>query len=772
MKKILFAAILTLSMALISGCGSNDFDVPGQDNNGSVDQNGSNGGGNDDNGTGGDNSLGISFMNATSIVVSSGGQKKTVSVQLVDKDSVGISGKTVKVKTLPAIYGSLSPSSSKTDESGKATFSYTAPKDISKLNNTSHLIEFFYQASSSSKIAATAMIKFSNSVIDTDQNITLPIVVIPEKKRNITLNSNSQSEDIEIHVYKDGAPYSGGKVKVVLPNKVLSGKDVGSFNSYEIAPVNGKATFYYTGPSNLISLINSGDTESVFGFYHTENMEAKQEMHVKYERPQNSHVSRNYYLDMSTDGDFSMGIPDQEKTFTVLLKAQDGSGQNEDLTTEQITKLTVETTNGTVAQILDGQSLVNKKDLTLSSNGGSFVLKSKKLSGLVPIKVTLEFTDVNGKTHGEGGDFPPLTTIINVRVFSGPPTAISISYVGTTQDAQRAKYIETFAITVTDEYGNKVNTHPNISVGAIAGYAVAGTEASGAETNETRRLFYGRSDILNGSANGHIIPGANHSATFTADPANVFKYTNAEGNNTDKLVVFGAGKNYEAMGKWDFAKSSDSTLDLEDQYFGSDRSGLYYAVGHNYYQDQCLDDGREWIGFTDASSYIVDDEGTVRVKYIYDYHLTGKDVTVWVNLDGLQPDSGKKIRLGEATKHTLRGTGFTKVPSNGYKLEKGQSGYGTFVIWHENAPERYRNGHFGYVIKSGSTCAYQVVATSNWFDARTCSNSVNVGDIDGDGRDDYIGTNDGTSYVTFFLTAPDDKACTFDIDGVMVSSEF
>lgn len=130
---------------------------------------------------------------------------------------------------------------------------------------------------------------------------------------------------------------------------------------------------------------------------------------------------------------------------------------------------------------------------------------------------------------------------------------------------------------------------------------------------------------------------------------------------------------------------------------------------------------------------------------------------VWVNLDGIQPDTGKKTRIGEVTKHTLRTAGLISAPSVGYKLAKGTSGYGTFTIWHENAPERYRNAHFGYDVKAGSTCAYHLVAASNSFDARTCDNG---------------NSSDGTSYVTFLLSAPPDKDCTFDITNILPSSEF
>jgi len=600
-------------------------------------------------------------------------------------------------------------------------------------------------------------------------NQILPITVVPTQYKDFVLKENSKSFEIDIKVFNNNAPYTKGVVKVKLPSKAINGVDVGSFEKYEVAVDDqGVAKFNYTGPGNLKALIDSGDNASTFGFYHEDNPNAISQMVLKYEMPQEEIVNRNYSISITTNGEFSIGIPEKKKTFSVALQAKDASNNPVNLDTEKINGITVKTKNSTIAQLLDGTSLADA--VTLSNDSTSFTLVSKKLSGLVPVEVTIDFVDINGNNK-------TLTKLVNVRVMSGPPTAISISYVGTSQDASRSKYIETLAISVTDEYGNKVNTNPHISVGAIAGYAVDGSATNSTETNETKRLFYGKTDIENGTANGEIVPSGGNKAIFNAQPSGVFKYVDAEGNNTDKLVVFGKGKNYEAMGKWDFSKENDSTLNLTDDYYGIQRDKLYYAVGHNYYQDQCREDGREWIGNTDSDGYTVKENGTVRVMYSYDYHLTGKDVLIWVNLKGEQPDTGKKTRIGEVTKHTLRGMGLVARPSDGYTIRKGTSGFGTFTIRHKNAKEWYRNAHFGYSVKSGSTCSAVEVASSNSFDARTCSNTQSYSlDDDNNASTPNIsgssGYTNGTSYVTFLLSAPADKDCTFNITNILPSGEF
>ncbi|HIP28703.1 MAG TPA: hypothetical protein EYG82_05955 [Sulfurovum sp.] len=690
----------------------------------------------------------ITLINETKFLeVHANNEVRNISVDVVNGNGIGVKGKEVSISAISGMeYGAITGASTvTTDGAGRAIFTYTAPNDISTVEGKSTTVTLSTRKEDNSTIAREVTITFKKQI--ENNGTSVPVVIAP--KQTISLTSNSQTVQLEIRVLDQATnrPYTTGNVLVIMPKKVLDNIDVGTFASSSVAVENGRAIFDYTGPADLKSLIANNDLSSVFKFSHEANTQSEVAITVTYEL-KDPYVPSNYELITSTqDGNQTMGLLAQ-KTFSIFLKNDKG-----DLVSDsQINKVTIRSVNATVGKLINAGATVDTLAFTGANaiNNKSFVVATFKLSGLLPINIKVDFTDANGKAQS-------LSTIMNVIVFSGPPTAISISYVSTTQDAGRAKYIEKLAISVTDEYGNRVNTNPSIAVGAIAGYTVDGRESSGVETHLTRRLFYGRQDVASGSANGEIVPSAGNKARFVADPSGVFKYVNAEGSNSDKLVIFGERKNYEAMGKWDFAKDGNSILALQDNYYGIQRSGLYYAVGHNYYQDLCRADGREWLGNADSDTYTVDDKGTATVNYSYDYHLTGKDVLIWVNLDGFQPDTGKRTRIGEVTKHTLRGTGLTKVPSAGYSLAKGESGTAHFVIWHENAPERYRNAHFAWAIKGGSTCTPTLVATSNNFDARTCSNGA---------------SSDGTSYVTYAIQAPADKECTFNIERITVSSEF
>ena len=467
-------------------------------------------------------------------------------------------------------------------------------------------------------------------------------------------------------------------------------------------------------------------------------------------------VPSGYEVSVTTkDNDFNMGIPNIEKSFSINVKDANGNLLNNDF---KITKIEVLTENSLIVQLLDKETGQSTNSLLLKNeNNSSFTLSSKKFSGIAPIRVNIDFIDTNRKLKN-------LSTLISIPVKSGPPSAISISYVSTGHDEARAKYEEKFAVSVTDEYGNRVNTKPYISLGAIVGYAVDGRESSSVESSQTRRLYYGQSDIQEGAiANGTVDPLGDEVANTTnfedttAARSNVFKWVNAEGANSDKLVVFGKGKNYEAMGKWDFSKLNNSTLTLEDDYFGEFRSNLSYAIGRNYYQDQCKDDSREWLGTTDSESYQLDDEGTVIVSYKYDYHLMGKDALVWVNLNGYQSDTQKNTRLGEVTKHTLLGQGLRALGGTA-SLDANETKSITYEIWHEAVPHvPYRNAHFGWRDLESNDCEVLDVQSSNEVDARTCDNGW---------------SQEGRSYITLLLRSAEDKGCTFGIEDILVSNEF
>ncbi|MDQ7047890.1 MAG: hypothetical protein Q9M39_09925 [Sulfurovum sp.] len=167
-------------------------------------------------------------------------------------------------------------------------------------------------------------------------------------------------------------------------------------------------------------------------------------------------------------------------------------------------------------------------------------------------------------------------------------------------------------------------------------------------------------------------------------------------------------------------------LQLKDDYTGQTRSNLFFAVGHNNRQDLCSA-GNEFIGNMKANNYQLNENGHALIEFEYDYHLTGKDIMVWVNLVGFQADNGNTGRIGEAKKHTLRGAGFVSPES--YTLGAGERAEYRFTVEHKNAPENYRNGHFS-AATIGACTVVGTVDWSNYHDARDCNNTKGYIELD------------------------------------------
>lgn len=678
---------------------------------------------------------------STPLVVHEAESVHIISVDVVDANGIGVSGKSVSITAVKGVqFGSIvSASITQSDSAGHALFSYKAPVDMTAVDKMQTTLSVSLLENNATVMSKTMTIEFDKSS-STIPGEVVPIVVTPTA--SYTLTENNKNLQWTIKVFEEGTstPYTSGTVKVILPSKVVSGVDVGSFQEYNATvDSTGKAVFSYTGPQDLQALVNSGDNGAVFEFYHELNPTNKTTITTSYDTSGGGYTPASYTLTtISSDGKQTIGLQSQ-KQFTLYLKDDQGTLIDD----ADITNVSMTTQNALVGKLFDPATGTDVLNLTYAGadakNSKGFTVVTYTSSGLLPVKIIVDFLDSNGVAK-------QLSILMNVVVLSGPPTAMSISYAGVEQNTTTAKYIEKFAVTVTDAYNNPINTNPFVSTGAMVEYAVDGSAATDTRTTSSPRLWHGQLD-----SHGNIAaPDANNKTTFDAG-SDVFKYVDY---SNDKLVVFGAGFVYEALGKWDiFDTGSDSMLDLKDDYFGSDRTGLFYAIGHNNRQDLCRTDGTEYVGNMISPSYQIDATGHALIEFSYDYHLTGKDIMVWVNLTGYQADTDTTIRIGEAKKHTLRGNGL--VTPDAYSLKPGVTGYYRFNIHHENAPEWYRNGHFGYAVVGSCT----VLPSDPGEDK---------GNYDYDARD----CNLVTSYVRLKVTNNTTEDCTITLDGIAVSNEF
>ena len=501
------------------------------------------------------------------------------------------------------------------------------------------------------------------------------------KNSSLEVTKNSQSANIIVSVFDAlNRPAVDGSVSVIYPNIVKEGIDVGSFTPTVLDVKDGVASFTYTAPSDLSSLSN---TATSFQFYYNDDVANSTSLELSFKPDPDQVVHKIYSINLQPQNDeYKMQLEDT-KSFSITLVDDD----NFPVANEKVNKLSVSLENSFIATLIKSDATEGTSIFYEKENAVTMALKSSTKSGLVAIKVNANFTDVNG-------DAQDINATLNLVVESGPPTAISISYVDTAQDAPRAKFIERFAISVTDKYLNPVNTNPSVSVGAIIGYAHYSTPA----LTESNRIFMNNRD-------GAL-------ATLSVDALDIAQdidlaTTDIDVNN-DILVTFGDGYRYPASGGWLFNSFSKNSLPLlPNQYTEESTDKLGYAIGHNYRQDQCRL-GVEWIGQTTLQDGVskLDEKGTAIAELTYDYYLVGKDILFYANIIGHDNKLAKDLRVGEAKKHTLRGHGIKFGEVVALESKEGSSSSANFFLWLKDtggdasSGVAYRNANFTYEVKA------------------------------------------------------------------------
>lgn len=567
---------------------------------------------------------------------------------------------------------------------------------------------------------STEDVSDTDNTIDTNGTLSISFVNGVFSKE---LTINKEVVSVEVLVFdSDNSPYSEGKISIAYPEKVKTGIDVGSFAAQEVDIEDGKALFTYTAPSNLQERVDADDSSTVFGFYLTADPSTGEEFTFNYNPTSNQIELTDYTLEqtLSTES-YTM---DLESSVDMSFGVKEGDNNVED---SDITSITVKLLSPALAELHDRFN--NSGDeLSFTTNNVSLNLVSNTVSGIVPIEVTAVFVDANG-------DSQTLVEVFNTTIFSGPPTAMSISYEGTSHDEVNAKFQDRMIIRVVDKYGNMVNTAPAVSSYLIAGY----TLENSADLNS--RVIFETTDAEAGTMNP-----TDNTFTSTADFSNVDIYN-------DILFTYGNGYTYNVSGKWDIASVNGGELTLVDKIDAtSNVSNMGFRIGHNYRQDTCRD-GREWIGFVTLESDRLDSKGMVGAVINYDYYLTGKNVSLGIDLVGYTANGDITSKFGESIIHTLRSLGLEAT--NTCDIPAGAVGVGcTISLKIAETGEWYRNSNVGYALK--------------------LSDQVSVTRVSGQGDDihDCLISN-GAVYETFSVTNGDLEATgTVEMTDIIVGSEF
>lgn len=581
-------------------------------------------------------------------------------------------------------------------------------------SNNSDVVASVENDTSSSEITDT-----DNS---TDTNGTVSISFINGVfSKELTLNG--EVARIEVLVYSgDNSPHDEGEISIAYPEKVKTGVDVGSFAIQTVAVEDGKAVFSYTAPNDLQERVDANDKSTIFSFYLASDPLVSEDFTFNY-NPTSDQTSVSTYKLEQTLASESYTMP-LESTIDMSFSV---SGDDKNLDDSDIVSMKIKLLNPSLAELQDRFN--NSGDeLSFTVNNVSVNLISNTISGIVPIEVTVSFLDVNGKTQ-------TLVSVFNTTILSGPPTAMSISYEGTAHDEANVKFQEAMVITVVDKYFNRVNTSPAVSSYLIAGYTLENN------SDLNTRLYFNTT-----SAKSATMSPSNNTLTSTAD------FSNVDPNN-DILMTFGNGYTYNVSGKWDIESVNGGVLTLSDKIDApSSVSNMGFAVGHNYRQDTCRD-SREWVGYVTLESDRLNSNGMVKAIINYDYYLTGKVVTLGVDIVGYTATGDVTSKFGESIGHTLRSVGLEAA--NTCDIPAGAVGVAcTISLKIAETGEWYRNSDVGYTLK--------------------VSDKVSATRVSGQGDDVHDCTaSGGVVYETFSVTNSDLEATgSVEMEDIVIGSEF
>ena len=376
---------------------------------------------------------------------------ETVSVQVLafDENNQSLDSGTISVAYPTEIInsgvnGGRFLENEATITSGEALFTFQGPLVLENINAL--VFTFSYKGNS----------LVTSKDLTVNYSPPTAAIYLNETTKEVTLNSETINIEVDVRDANNN-PFPTGSVKIVYPNDVQTGRDIGSFLTSEIALLDGKASFVYTAPKNL----DSNTSDIVFGFYHDSLPTNIKNFTVTLNPEPNQVILTDYFLTNSyADGSISMDL-ESTKLITFYIKDKDGTL----LEDSNITSIDVTLLNTSLADLADTNASSTPSDSkTLTKNSSSLSVLSNTTSGVVPIKVFAQFKGVNNEDVN-------LTEIFNVVIVSGPPTSMSISYVSTTNDDVNARFIEKMIVAITDKYSNRVDSKPGISVALIAGYA-------------------------------------------------------------------------------------------------------------------------------------------------------------------------------------------------------------------------------------------------------------------------------------------------------------
>jgi hypothetical protein len=333
---------------------------------------------------------------------------------------------------------------------------------------------------------------------------------------------------------------------------------------------------------------------------------------------------------------------DTKKRYKLTLV---NSSSNKNVLAERVHNITIKSSDPSQLKLIDPNNHKENRGKAVSElsfgrqNEIDLYIQTYKSSGIANLDVSISYTNNRGEIY----DIERRASLV---ILSGEPTAFSINDKGVEEKYDENKWFtQTFFISASDKYNNKINIPSKINVSAMADFRD--------KNGYGDRVLYGKFSDINGEL---IADSDSHIATFKAN-REIFQNINPD---RDYLLLFGDATTSEALGKWDIDRYTPlkDTLNLTTAYYGENHSNLGFAIGHNYINEICSSESKEWELLIDSEdgTYQLDSEGKASVKLKFPGYMIGKKIALSVNF------SGKEKRAGEVHFQTLYSLNGVKTP--------------------------------------------------------------------------------------------------------------
>jgi len=242
MSKRFFHTIITLffSLFLLSGCGTNNSEPVGANTAPEeVSESTS-------------NIATLSIVNGSTLTVSEDGQSVAVIVQALDQYNLPVTEGSLAVQygDKSGVDGTFTPATVTIDESGLATFLYTAPNSLQDQiddGNAGGTFTFYDVNNTMTYTSINIVFDPTAEAVIEDAPITRLVLATTT---TIAISDESQSVPITVMAYNSyGQPAQSGTVYVTSSSTANSG----SFSPLEVDVNGGTANFTYTAPASLVT---------------------------------------------------------------------------------------------------------------------------------------------------------------------------------------------------------------------------------------------------------------------------------------------------------------------------------------------------------------------------------------------------------------------------------------------------------------------------------------------------------------------------------------